>query len=115
VVKINEVHAEKRTGGIFTGTVEAKPLVDESIGAQDLNLTVISFPPGIRNKLHAHSHDQVLYILSGKGIVATEKEEITAEPGMVFLIPRGEKHWHGAISDSSFSHISILRPGKTDY
>lgn len=115
VITIGEVQAESRTGGIFLGTVESKPLVGESIGAVDLKLDIITFPPGVRNKFHSHSYDQVLYILSGKGIVATEKEEVIAEPGMLFFIPRGEKHWHGATKDSSFSHISILRPGKTEY
>lgn len=115
VVKIAEVKPENRTGGMFLGTVESKPLVGESIGATDLKLDIVSFPPGVRNKFHTHTYDQALYILSGKGIVASEKEEVIAEPGMLFFIPRGEKHWHGATKTSSFSHISILRPGESKY
>ena len=114
-VKINEVQTETRAGGIFTGTVEWKALVGKSIGALDLAVDIVSFPPGVRNKPHSHSTDQVLYILSGKGFVANDKEEVHAEPGMLFFIPRLERHWHGAANDSSFSHISILGPGKTDY
>lgn len=115
MIRVEDVPTEARSGGIFTGTIESKALVGESIGALDLKLDIISFPPGVRNKFHSHSYDQALYILSGKGIVATEKEEVTAEPGMVFFIPRGETHWHGATKDSAFSHISILRPGETKY
>ncbi len=112
VVKMDEVPTESRSGGIFLGTVGYKTLVAESTGATDLNLSIVTFPPGVKNKLHAHEYDQVLYILSGTGIVATEKEEVVAGPGMLFFIPRGERHWHGATKESSFSHISILRPGK---
>jgi len=115
VVKIDELPAEKRSGGIFIGTVESVALVNESLGASDLKLDIIRFPRGVRNKPHKHTYDQVLYIIAGKGIVATEKEEKVVIPGVLVLIPRGELHWHGATEDSSFEHISILRPGETKY
>lgn len=115
VIRIDDIPIETRSGGVFLGTVESKALVGESTGAIDLKLDIISFPPKVRNKLHSHTYDQVLYVLSGKGTVATEAEEVTAEPGMLFFIPRGEKHWHGATEETAFTHISILRPGKTDY
>jgi quercetin dioxygenase-like cupin family protein len=57
--------------------------------------------------MHVHTHEQILYVLSGKGIVATEGEEHVALPGTIFLIPAGEKHWHGATQESSFSHLYI--------
>ena len=114
VIKIDKVPTESRSGGIFLGTVESKSLVGDSIGAVDLQVNIVTFPPGVRNRFHSHSCDQALYILSGKGIVADEKEEVIAEPGMLFFIPRGERHWHGATMESSFSHLSILRPGKTE-
>ncbi len=115
IVRIEDASTETRTGGIFLGAVEMKALIGEATGALDLKLDVITFPPGVRNRLHSHSCDQALYILSGKGIVATEKEEVAAEPGMVFFIPRGEKHWHGAAKEDTFSHISILGRGKTEW
>ena len=115
IIEIDTIPAEKRSGGIFVGTVEAKPLVNESTGASDLKLDIITFPPGVRNKPHRHTYDQVLYILAGEGIVATENEQKTVVPGVVAFIPRGELHWHGATETSSFQHISILRPGDTKY
>lgn len=115
VIRIGEVPTETRMGGIFLGTVESKALIGESMGALDLKLDIITFPPDVRNKPHSHSCDQALYILSGKGVVGTEKEEVPAEPGMMFFIPRGEKHWHGAAKESTFSHISILGHGKTEW
>jgi len=115
IIKIDSVPSEKRSGGIFVGTVESRPLVNESIGASDLKLDIITFPPGVRNKLHRHTYDQVLYILAGEGIVATESEQKTVTPGVAVFIPRGELHWHGATETSFFQHISILRPGETKY
>ncbi|MBO3802075.1 cupin domain-containing protein [Thermofilum sp.] len=114
VVRISDVPEQEVTGGIFTGAVRIRSLVNEATGSKDLSIAIVHFPKGVRNVFHSHDGDQVLYILEGKGIVATEKEEITAIPGMVFFIPAGENHWHGAMDDSDFTHISILRPGKTE-
>jgi len=107
-IKIDEVKVEKTSGGIFTGTVDVQRILNETIESKDLSVAVVSFPPGIRNVFHTHDRDQLLWILSGKGVVASENEEAIATPGMAFLIPAGEKHWHGATENSSFSHISII-------
>ncbi len=115
VVKIDAVPTEQRSGGLFEGTVEIKVLVDEPTGAKDLRLSIVTFPPGVKNKFHTHEYDQALYILSGRGIVATEKEEHVVTVGTVVFIPAREKHWHGATKESSFSHISILRPGQVEF
>ena len=102
---------EKRSGGIFEGTVDFKSIVDESIGARDLMLGFVSFPKGARNKFHYHFKDQVLYVTGGRGIVATEKEQHIVEAGDVVLIPGGERHSHGATKDSYFSHIFVCTAG----
>ncbi len=94
------------------GGVEAKFLVGPDM-AKDIGMGIMKFAPGARTKFHTHTSDQVLYCLEGKGIVATEKEQITIMPGTVVHFPAGEKHWHGAAKDSSFSHVSIAPPHKT--
>lgn len=111
VVRIAEVPEVPRSGGIFTGTVSTRRLVDQDIGARDLSVTIVSFPRGVRNVFHTHTYDQVLYVLNGNGVVADEKQEVLLTEGMVAFIPAGEKHWHGATAESDFSHISILRAG----
>jgi 4-carboxymuconolactone decarboxylase len=85
-----------------------KPI--ESYKENSPSIAYVSFPKGVRNKLHTHNNDQVLVVTEGKGIIATEfeKQEITV--GDVAVIPAGEKHWHGAIDDSSMTHISITAP-----
>lgn len=106
-IKINEVKVVNRSGGIFTGTVCIQRITNETIVSKDLNIAIVSFPVGVRNDFHSHKTDQLLWILSGKGIVASEHEEVIATPEMAFFIPACERHWHGATKDSSFSHISI--------
>ena len=104
---IDKIKVSERSGGIFTGTVNIQRLLNEEVKSEDLNIAVVSFPMGVKNVFHTHDSDQLLWILSGRGIVATVDEEIIATPGMAFFIPAGEEHWHGATNDSAFSHISI--------
>jgi quercetin dioxygenase-like cupin family protein len=94
------------------GGVEAKFLIGADI-AKELNVGIVKFKPGGRTKFHVHTSEQVLYCLEGKGIVATEKEEVVVTPGMIIFFPKGENHWHGATRDSSFAHLTIMLPYKT--
>ncbi|MEM2211730.1 MAG: cupin domain-containing protein [Nitrososphaerales archaeon] len=116
IVNVKDAKVEKRSGGIFLGTVEVTTLFDESMGSEEFRVAIVTFPPGAKNKFHIHDHDQLLYVIQGKGIVATEKEERLVTVGDIILIPAGEKHWHGATEDSSFSHLYVMRVGtKTNF
>ena len=108
VIDVDEAPSEDAVGGIFLGgTVSIKTLIDKNFGADQTKVAIVTFPPGARTKMHVHTHEQILYILSGKGIVATELEEHVAMPGTIFLIPAGEKHWHGATPTTAMTHIAI--------
>ena len=107
VRKLDEVKEEPASGGIFTGEVSIKRVFGRETGATSLNVSLVSFPAGVRNTWHTHEHDQCLWILTGRGKVASREREYTAEPGMVFFIPAGENHWHGSVGED-FAHISII-------
>jgi quercetin dioxygenase-like cupin family protein len=96
---------------IFEGTVRTQNLVAGGDAAL-LRVTAVTFEDGARNKLHRHTTDQVLVVTDGRGIVATEEEELRVGPGDVILIPAGERHWHGAEPGQTFTHLSILTPGE---
>ena len=112
VVKVSESKAEETKDSLFIGRVSRQPLVDEKM-ANELRAAAVNFSPGARNKWHTHTNEQVLYVTEGKGIVATESEEVLVTPGTIVFIPSREKHWHGATQETSFSHLSIYTPGKT--
>lgn len=67
----------------------------------------VSFTPGARTAWHTHPGGQILYVVSGRGWV--QKEGEAAQPmsaGDTVIIGAGEKHWHGAASDSPMVHIA---------
>ena len=105
---------EVKDNPLFVGKVTAKFFFGPDV-AKDLGMGLITFAPGARNVFHTHTAGQILYVTEGEGVVATEKEQVTLKPGMAVYIPAGEKHWHGATKKSSFSHLSIAPPHKTDF
>ena len=110
VIHPGEVEPQEAGGAIFIGNVTRQNLVTEEESAS-YNLANIIFAAGARNKFHRHSHDQVLIVTYGTGIVATDDGQVEVHQGDLILIPGGEKHWHGATAASSFSHISLTAVG----
>ena len=113
VVRTSDIKAQESTSKIFRGKVSIQHLFGES--EDELRAAVVNFSPGAVNVFHTHTSDQILYVTEGKGIVATEKEEVTVTPGTIIFIPAGEKHWHGATKDTAFSHIFVSPPGHTSF
>ena len=108
VIRKGEVKGEEMTHApIFVGgKVYRHDLVDGELSKYFIFGTV-EFEAGARNKFHSHSCDQILFVTKGRGIVATEDEEVVVREGDTILIPVGEKHWHGAAPDSDFTHIQV--------
>jgi quercetin dioxygenase-like cupin family protein len=106
VVKVSQAPAEEASGTLFTGPVTRQKILAGDDSALFLS-SQVNFPKGVRNKFHTHTGEQLLIVTSGKGICATETEEVTVYPGDVILFAAGEKHWHGATKDSAFSHIYV--------
>ena len=109
VIKMNAVPKKNFESPLFTGPeVSRQTLLPDS---KEFNVNIVNFGKGVRNKFHAHNCEQVLIVTSGQGYIATETEKIAITVGDVVLIPAGEKHWHGAVEDSEFSHIYVSRLG----
>ncbi|HEY8450262.1 MAG TPA: cupin domain-containing protein [Bacillota bacterium] len=110
LVRLEQIEREPVQAALFTGEVGRQTIL-ASGESPDFNMSVVHFPKGIRNKLHTHSHDQILIVTSGRGIVANEHEQHVVTVGDVIRIPAGERHWHGATDDSDFAHITITPAG----
>ena len=92
----------------FGGKVTTQFVLEEDNKAQKLQIVLVRFAAGARNRLHTHSTEQILVFTEGKGIIATKDKEHIVTPGMIAFISPGEEHWHGATKDSSFAHLSII-------
>jgi quercetin dioxygenase-like cupin family protein len=109
LIKISQVPKTPVEDPLFTGPVTMQSMVDTDLSKR-FRIQQVNFEKSIRNKFHTHTIEQVLIVTEGKGIVATENEEITVGPGDIIFIPAGEKHWHGAAQGFTFSHLYVMSP-----
>lgn len=98
----------------FTGTVRIDPLFNP-FDAGRVQGAQVTFEPGARTAWHTHPLGQTLIVVSGLGRVQREGgpvEEI--RPGDVVWFAPGEKHWHGASSQTAMTHIALqeVKDGK---
>jgi quercetin dioxygenase-like cupin family protein len=82
----------------FTGTVRIDPLNAPPPPAR-VSCASVTFEPGARSNWHTHPLGQTLLVTAGCGV------QIRA--GDVIWCPPGHKHWHGASSTTSMTHIAI--------
>src|SRR4030042_2758800 len=113
IVNIAQVEEEQVVGSLsslFTEPVTMQYIIGPEV-SNSFQVTQVNFKRGVRNKFHKHDTEQILIVTQGKGIVATDKEEVVVTTGDVIHIPANEKHWHGATEDSTFSHLYVWAPG----
>lgn len=111
VIKPTQTNTKPAIGDLFLGdNITLAPLVGLP-ETKDVELYIVNFGVGERNRVHIHKVDQILIATVGRGIIADENGEQIMEPGDVVTIPAGHPHWHGATADSNFSHITVARPG----
>ncbi len=96
----------------FIGQSYLAPVSTDQVGVYN-----VTFEPGCRNNWHIHTAKsgggQILICLAGKGWYQEWGKPARAlRPGDVVNIPAGVKHWHGAASDSWFSHLALEVPGQ---
>jgi len=103
---------EKTSADYFTGTAWLKILVpQDETGSYAIGNVV--FEPGCRNNWHTHPAGQILLVTDGKGCYQEKgKPARLLTKGDVVVIPSHIEHWHGAASDSSFTHIVVTNNTK---
>ncbi len=99
----------------FIGNSYLNPLTDMS--KTSLFIANVTFEPRCRNNWHIHKSSsvggQILICVNGEGWYQEEgKEPRKLHPGDIVTIPANVRHWHGATSNSWFSHLAIEVPGE---
>jgi quercetin dioxygenase-like cupin family protein len=107
VVSSRDIEARRAPEQYFTGTVWMDAMLDAPSpnGAKSFR---VSFEPGARTHWHAHPEGQILYVVTGRGLIQKSGDwarEILA--GDSVHIAPDEKHWHGAAPDSLMVHVAI--------
>ena len=91
----------------FTGQTFLAPLTT----GQSIGVGNVTFIDGAHTFWHIHHGScQILVTESGAGYVQLwGQEPVELMPGVVFTIPEGVKHWHGAAPGKMMQHLSIMQ------
>ncbi len=84
------VREEERKIAIF-GDRQFRILVGEDMKCRNMTQFVGYIPPS-KDPLHAHTYEEVLYVLQGSGLVHTETESCEFSPGSTIFLPAGVTH-----------------------
>lgn len=98
----------------FAGRVHLQPLVSTGL-SDELELIAVFFDAGARTIPHVHATDQLLWVVEGRCVVADDAGRRELAVGECAFLPRDRWHWHGAAAGSTACHLSIRRPGPTDW
>ncbi len=89
----------------FTGT-------SFRIEAEGIRVSSRGFEAGARTHWHTHS-EQLLFVREGRLRYQVEGQPVAeVGPYETAHLPRGVRHWHGAVPDEPLTHVSVTFPNE---
>lgn len=83
------------------GTVFVKPLMQ----GETMALLEVRMRAGVSSSMHAHSHESLLYVVSGRLKTIVNNETFVLGPGDACRHPRAEAHRVEALEDTVFVEV----------
>jgi quercetin dioxygenase-like cupin family protein len=71
--------------------------------------------PGHAPRPHAHPHEQIAYILSGRIRFYVGGDEHVLGPGSVLRIPPNVEHWGEVVGDEPVLNLDVFTPRRAEY
>ncbi|MEO8008833.1 MAG: cupin domain-containing protein [Betaproteobacteria bacterium] len=84
-----------------TGIVFVKPLMQ----GETMALLEVRMRAGVSSSMHAHSHESLLYVVSGRLRTIVNDKTFELGPGDVCRHPRDARHWVEALEDTVFVEV----------
>lgn len=93
-----------------------KELVNpQTVGAKKIKVKITEWLPGHVHKTHIHpDQEEVIFVLSGKGMAETEEERRKIGPGSVVFIGAGESHTTWNLSDAESLRAIVIKAPPED-
>ncbi len=82
---------------------------------EKIMMMMLTVEPGIATPPHSHPHEQIGYLIEGKGVLFSGGKSIEIEAGTAFLIPPQESHNFNAVGEKSAVIIDVFSPPREDY
>jgi quercetin dioxygenase-like cupin family protein len=82
---------------------------------EKIMMMVLTVEPGIPTPPHSHPHEQVGYLIEGRGVLLSGGKSVEIEAGTSFLIPPYESHNFNALGNKPAKIIDVFSPPREDY
>jgi quercetin dioxygenase-like cupin family protein len=82
---------------------------------EKIMVMILTVEPGIPTPPHSHPHEQIGYLIEGRGVLFSGGESVEIEAGTSFLIPPNESHNFNAIGEKPAIIIDVFSPPRKDY
>jgi len=110
------IHAKNSDiAALIVKSVEGKPMrgelqVKPMIESDEMTLLEVRLPAGTAAPLHVHSHDSLIYVVTGKIKTTVGKDVFVLGPGDVCRHPRNVPHSVEALQDSLLIEVKAPSP-----
>ena len=93
-----------------------KELVNpQTVGAKKVKVKITEWLPGHVHKKHVHpDQEEVIFVLSGKGMAQTQEEKREIRPGSDVFIGAGESHTTWNLSDTEPLRAIVIKAPPED-
>ena len=110
ILKEEDIQFEKVAWGL------TKELINPQIaGAKKIKVKITEWLPGHVHKEHMHpDQEEVIFVLSGKGMAQTQDGKKEIGPGSVVFIGAGESHETWNLSDSESLRAVVIKAPPED-
>ena len=110
ILKEEDIQFEKVAWGL------TKELINLQIaGAKKIKVKITEWLPGHVHKEHMHpDQEEVIFVLSGRGMAQTQEEKKEIGPGSVVFIGAGESHETWNLSDSKSLRAVVIKAPPED-
>jgi quercetin dioxygenase-like cupin family protein len=86
-------------------------MASPSRGAAETMCWRVEFSSGQQLPTHAHDHEEVFHVLSGRAIVSLDEEETALGPGDTVMIPSGVSHFAYTGEGEEATFLAIMPVG----
>jgi quercetin dioxygenase-like cupin family protein len=90
-------------------------IAPQTVGAKKVKVKITEWLPGHVHNRHIHpDQEEVIFVLSGKGMAETEDGKTEIGPGSVVFIGAGESHTTWNLSDAESMRAIVVKAPPED-
>ena len=110
ILKEEDIQFEKVAWGL------TKELVNpQTVGAKKVKVKITEWLPGHVHRKHVHpDQEEVIFVLSGKGMAQTQEEKREIGPGSIVFVGAGEQHTTWNLSDTESLRAIVIKAPPED-